>query len=212
MSEADGTNSVWRLDGETHRAAMRSVRRLSGMARQDCREHLEQPGQPGCSAVAEGVSQVLSSADSLAAGLRGRVLVAEDESVFRRVLGFTLRRAGWDVVSVADGRAAWAQLRAGRFAALVTDYQMPGGGGLELLERLRASHLLSSLPTILCTGKRWELDRDVMLERYGLLAVLAKPFSPQQLVDLLDVCLPVTEQASMPVTEQVGSVKAPAAW
>ena len=90
---------------------------------------------------------------------------------------------------------------------------------MELLERLRATHLLSSLPTILCTGKRWELDRDVMLERYGLLAVLAKPFSPQQLVDLLDVCLPVTEpaslpvteQASMPVTEQVGWVEAPAA-
>nr|MCU0618150.1 response regulator [Gemmatimonadaceae bacterium] len=64
-----------------------------------------------------------------------RVLVVDDESGVRDVLGRLLMRAGYDAVLVSDGPEALALLERGeRFDFLVSDYAMPGMSGRELLE------------------------------------------------------------------------------
>lgn len=125
------------------------------------------------------------------------VLIAEDDPVFRRLLQFTIERAGYTVVVTANGNEAWERLQQGGIDLLVTDQQMPHCTGIELLHRIAnapssvddeagnsTNHLLDA--TILCTAKGLEIDRQLLKEQFGLLEVIGKPFSPKQLAHILD--------------------------
>ena len=67
------------------------------------------------------------------------MLVAEDDSTSRRILTAGLVRAGWDVIPVEDGDAAWRVLEsAGAPSLALLDWMMPGLDGVEVCRRLRA--------------------------------------------------------------------------
>lgn len=116
------------------------------------------------------------------------VLVAEDDSVFRHLLQFTIARAGYNVIAVGDGEAAWQRLQLGDIDFLVTDHQMPRCSGLELIARMQQDSPWSQQQDriILCTAKGLEIDRDVITRQIGVRAVMSKPFSPKQLVIEID--------------------------
>jgi two-component system, cell cycle response regulator CpdR len=63
---------------------------------------------------------------------RTRILLAEDDDSLRAFLARALERAGYDVVSCADGDEAMAALGRGRFDLLLTDIVMPGADGIEV--------------------------------------------------------------------------------
>jgi CheY-like chemotaxis protein len=111
------------------------------------------------------------------------VLIAEDDPVFRRVMSFSIARTGLTVESVGDGLAAYERLCQGGIDFLVTDHQMPICSGLELLEKLADNQQLTAPPTILCTAKGLELDRELLGARFQLVDVIHKPFSPRKLID-----------------------------
>ena len=113
------------------------------------------------------------------------VLIAEDDPVFRRVMGFSIAKCGLTVESVGHGQAAYERLLQGGIHFLVTDHQMPICSGLELLEKLCNSSDVFFPPTILCTAKGLELDSQGLESRYNLVAVMHKPFSPKKLGDLI---------------------------
>jgi CheY-like chemotaxis protein len=113
------------------------------------------------------------------------VLIAEDDPVFRRVMGFSIARSGLTVESVGDGDAAYKRLCQGGVQFLVTDHQMPICSGLELLDRIRANPSIQRPPAILCTAKGLELDSQGLESRYNLVAVMHKPFSPRKLCELI---------------------------
>lgn len=156
-------------------------------------------GQVANGALAVNKSSHFSSTDSKLNAFRPetlrpetfRVVVAEDDAVFRRVIAFTLERAGFDVSPVANGQLAWELLQAGRVDCLVTDHQMPQLSGIELIAKTRGDERLRSLPIVLCTAKGLELDSEYLIRRYDLSAVLHKPFSPRKLADLLQDCCQV---------------------
>lgn len=120
------------------------------------------------------------------------VLIAEDDPVFRHLLQFTIERAGYTVEVTADGDAAWKRLQSGDIDLLVTDQQMPSCTGIELLLRIanggeesnQSNPLIRA--AILCTAKGLEIDRRRLKEQFGLLEVVGKPFSPKQLVRIID--------------------------
>ena len=112
-----------------------------------------------------------------------RVLIAEDDPVFRHLLEFTLKRAGFLVAVATDGRAAVDYLIANTTDFIVTDHQMPGCSGEDLLRTLRSNG--HQPPTILCTAKGWELDHDRLMEEHQLIGILSKPFSPSRLVQMI---------------------------
>ena len=68
-----------------------------------------------------------------------RVLVVEDEAVIRGLVDQVLRGEGYEVVLAADGDEAIALARETRIDVLLTDLTMPGIGGHELADRLRAT-------------------------------------------------------------------------
>jgi len=114
-----------------------------------------------------------------------RILVAEDDPVFRRVIVFTLQKAGFEVTPCADGQEAWKFLQEHSFDCLVVDHQMPRLCGLELAARVRQEPSRRGLPIILCTAKRLELDIDFFIEQLQIAAILMKPFRPSQLVQVV---------------------------
>lgn len=113
------------------------------------------------------------------------VLIAEDNRGLARVLSFKLRTTGMLPTVCRDGTEAWAAFSAQRPTAIVSDYQMPGLNGLELAERVREVAPAEELPFVLVTGRETDLDALALRSSLGISAVLAKPFSPTELCDLL---------------------------
>ena len=113
------------------------------------------------------------------------VLIAEDNCGLARVLSFKLRTTGMLPTVCRDGAEAWAAFNSQRPMAIVSDYQMPGMNGLELAERVREVASPDELPFVLVTGRETDLDATALRSSLGISAVLAKPFSPTELCELL---------------------------
>lgn len=110
----------------------------------------------------------------------GTVLVAEDEDAVRSLVRLVLSRAGYTVLTAADGEEAIdvAAAHEGEIDLLLTDVVMPRMGGTELASRLRGSR--PDLPVIFMSGYAGEaLTRDGTLPSGS--AFIQKPFKPSVL-------------------------------
>jgi two-component system response regulator HydG len=107
------------------------------------------------------------------------VLVVDDKELMRDGVAETIRRTGCEVALAADGDAALASLAARRPDAVVTDLRMPGMGGIELLERLRA--IDDEVPVIVMTAYG-EIETAVRAMRLGAFDYITKPFEGDELV------------------------------
>lgn len=106
------------------------------------------------------------------------ILVVDDDAEIRSLLSDYLRKNGYRVTTVADGRGMGAALEGGRVDLIVLDLMLPGDDGLVLCRDLRAR---SSTPIIMLTAQGEETDRIVGLEM-GADDYLPKPFSPRELL------------------------------
>ena len=114
-----------------------------------------------------------------------RVLIAEDESAIREIIGITLRRAGYEVTEVCDGQQAldtYAE-RNGGFDVVLLDIMMPNVDGLEVCKRLRG--VSSTVGIIMLTAKTQEMDKVTGL-LMGADDYITKPFSPSELMARVD--------------------------
>jgi chemosensory pili system protein ChpA (sensor histidine kinase/response regulator) len=114
----------------------------------------------------------------------GRVLVVDDSRVVREAMALVLERAGYQVDLADTGLAGWRMLGRAHYDALVTDLEMPEMGGLELIERVRGDALLSALPVVIISSRASEVARR-RADGLGVVAVLAKPVQPDQLLAAL---------------------------
>ena len=105
------------------------------------------------------------------------VLLAEDDAALRRYIEVLLERAGYEVVSAADGLEAMKLLLSATIHVIVTDAVMPNLSGYELCRFVRSSPHLNHLPIILLSG----LDQK-NAETEQVNAFLAKPISPENLL------------------------------
>jgi two-component system OmpR family response regulator len=110
---------------------------------------------------------------------RQRILVADDDIIFRQLNTKALIRSGYKVDAAADGAAAWEALNANSYDLLVTDNDMPNVSGVELLKKLHATHM--ALPVIMVSGTMptEELKRQPWLQ---IEAALLKPVTPGELL------------------------------
>ena len=115
-----------------------------------------------------------------------RVLVAEDNFVLGDVIRFNLNRAGFAVTLVRNGEEALRLVSSQPFDILLTDYEMPGIDGGELCNRVRNELNLNSIRIVMCSAKGLELDREELMSRLCLEAILFKPFSIRELTTLLE--------------------------
>jgi DNA-binding response OmpR family regulator len=107
-----------------------------------------------------------------------RILVVEDEPSIAEIVGLYMRRAGYQVQIVTDGRQAMVVLEKQLPDLVILDLMIPEIDGLSLTRWLRDR---SDVPIIMVTARREEVDRIAGLEM-GADDYVVKPFSPQELV------------------------------
>lgn len=110
------------------------------------------------------------------------LLVVDDDPISQRMLGFTLRRDGHQVISAADGEEALQRLAAEHFDLLIVDLTLPGMDGLTLLRHLRSDERYSCLPVIMLTASGQDEDR-IRARLLGANDFLTKPTSSRELVE-----------------------------
>ena len=102
-----------------------------------------------------------------------RILLVDDEQSIQTLLSYPLRKEGYDVVQVTDGRQALDRFEEGGFDLVVLDLMLPKVDGLEVCRQLRSR---SPVPIIMLTAKSEEIDKVVGLE-LGADDYITKPFS-----------------------------------
>lgn len=118
-----------------------------------------------------------------------KFLVVDDFSTMRRIIKNLLNELGYQNVQEADdGTTALPLLQAGGVDVLITDWNMPGLPGIELLKQVRADPKLATLPVLMLTA---EAKRDQIVEaaQAGVSGYVIKPFTAQTLAEKLDKVL-----------------------
>jgi CheY-like chemotaxis protein len=109
------------------------------------------------------------------------ILVADDETHILNVLTIKLRNAGFNVIAAEDGETALALVCEHMPDLVVTDYQMPGLSGVELLSKLRCKEETRHIPALLLTARGFSVsERDRLAG--NIQEVIAKPFSPREVL------------------------------
>ena len=126
-----------------------------------------------------------------------RILLCDDELHIVRAAEFKFKRAGYEVRCASDGEEAWQTLLDFHPDIVITDCQMPRLDGLGLAARIKEDPVFAGLPVIMLTGKGFELNQEEVRQRYGILAVMAKPFSPRDLLQRVEVVLHSREFAEV---------------
>ena len=109
-----------------------------------------------------------------------RILVIDDAADMRTLLEHTLRSAGHEVVLAADGREGVQQYRTQPADLVITDLCMPIQQGLETIIQLRKES--PTVRIIAMCGKPTAMPMLSAARSLGAVAVLQKPFSPDQLL------------------------------
>ena len=118
-----------------------------------------------------------------------KFLVVDDFSTMRRIIKNLLHDLGYpDVTEADDGQTALPLLKAGEFDFLITDWNMPGMPGLDLVKAVRADARLAKLPVLMLTA---EAKRDQIIEaaQAGVNGYVIKPFTAETLKEKLDKIL-----------------------
>ncbi len=110
-----------------------------------------------------------------------QILIVDDEPDALELVGFNLKRAGFDVLTAADGAEALRKAQQHAPSLIVLDIMLPEIDGLAVCKALRADPVTSAIPVIMLTAKAAEIDRVLGLE-LGADDYLTKPFSPRELV------------------------------
>lgn len=118
-----------------------------------------------------------------------RVLVVDDSVTHRTLEQNILIAAGYEVEVAPDGLAGWRALEHGEFDLLVSDVEMPGLDGIELLHRVRAHPRLGELPVVLVTGLDKRADVERGLEAGANEYVVKGQLEPERLLQAVARCV-----------------------
>ncbi|WP_292362319.1 MULTISPECIES: chemotaxis response regulator CheY [unclassified Methylophaga] len=115
-----------------------------------------------------------------------KILIVDDFSTMRRIIKNLLRDLGFNnTVEADDGLTALPILNAGGIDFLVTDWNMPGMQGIDLLKTVRADPKLSTLPVLMVTA---ETKREQIIEaaQAGVNGYIVKPFTAATLKEKIE--------------------------
>ena len=106
-----------------------------------------------------------------------KFLVVDDFSTMRRIIRNLLKELGYNNVDEAeDGNMALAKLNRDKFDFIVSDWNMPGMDGLQLLQAVRADPKLSHLPMLIVTAEA-KKENIIAAAQAGASSYIVKPFT-----------------------------------
>ncbi len=115
-----------------------------------------------------------------------KILIVDDFSTMRRIIKNLLRDLGFTNTDEADdGTTALPMLQSGKYDFLVTDWNMPGMTGIDLLKAVRNDSSLVNLPVLMVTA---ESKREQIIEaaQAGVNGYVVKPFTAATLQEKID--------------------------
>lgn len=115
-----------------------------------------------------------------------RILIVDDFSTMRRIVKNQLADLGYtNTVEADDGKAAGPILQSGGIDFVITDWNMPGMTGIELLRNIRGDARTARIPVLMVTA---EAQREQIIEaaQAGVNGYIIKPFTAQTLKEKLD--------------------------
>jgi len=118
-----------------------------------------------------------------------KILVVDDFSTMRKIIRNLLSEIGYiNHVGADDGTTALPMLKQGDFDFLITDWNMPGMDGIELLKRVRADENLATMPVLLVTAEA-KKEQIVDAARAGVNGYIVKPFNATVLKNKIEQIL-----------------------
>ncbi len=111
------------------------------------------------------------------------ILVVDDSLPMRKVIRKTIMASGFamaDYDEAADGAEALGILREKWIDIVLTDYNMPGMNGLELVNQMKGDELLRSIPVVVITTEGSKVRIDEFREK-GVAGYIKKPFTPEEI-------------------------------
>lgn len=110
------------------------------------------------------------------------IMVIDDSTSMRQMIGFTLRTAGYGVVEAADGADGLAKLGNGSgVRMIITDLMMPKMDGIEFIRKIRSHPVLRFLPAVVLTNESRKSKKQAG-KAAGATGWIVKPFQPEQLL------------------------------
>ncbi len=113
--------------------------------------------------------------------MSARILIVDDSASMRQMIAFALDTGGYEVVQAEDGQMGLDRARAERFAAVVTDVNMPNMDGISLIRALRQLPDYRFTPLLMLTTESGA-DKKQEGKAAGATGWLVKPFNPEQLL------------------------------
>ncbi len=109
------------------------------------------------------------------------IMTVDDSTSVRQMVGFTLKRAGFEVVEATDGRDAVSQLDNISIDMMITDLNMPNMDGIELIKEVRNKPQYRFIPIVMLTTESQD-DKKQAGKAAGATGWIVKPFKPDQLL------------------------------
>ena len=117
-----------------------------------------------------------------------KILVVDDFSTMRRIVRNLLAELGFasaNMQEAEDGNSALAVLRSSPIDFVVTDWNMPGMTGIDLLRAIRADPALKSLPVLMVTAEN-SREQIIAAAQAGVNGYIVKPFTAVTLKEKID--------------------------
>jgi len=115
-----------------------------------------------------------------------KILIVDDFSTMRRIIKNLLRDLGFNnTVEADDGNTAFPILKAGGIDFLITDWNMPGMQGIDLLKAVRASPEMATLPVLMVTAES-KREQIVAAAQAGVNGYIVKPFNAATLKEKIE--------------------------
>ncbi|WP_207062444.1 chemotaxis response regulator CheY [Motiliproteus sp. SC1-56] len=115
-----------------------------------------------------------------------KILIVDDFSTMRRIIKNLLRDLGFNnTVEADDGNTALPILKSGGIDFLVTDWNMPGMSGLELLQAVRSDAALAKLPVLMVTAEA-KREQIILAAQAGVNGYVVKPFTAAVLKEKIE--------------------------
>ncbi len=115
-----------------------------------------------------------------------KILVVDDFSTMRRIIKNLLRDLGFtNVIEADDGKTALPILQQGGIQFLVTDWNMPGMTGIDLVRTVRADPNLSGIPILMVTAEA-KREQIIAAAQAGVNGYVVKPFTAAVLKEKID--------------------------
>ena len=135
-----------------------------------------------------------------------KILVVDDERSIAEAIKYNLTKAGYRVVTAADGETGLERCRAERPDLVILDLMLPKVDGFEVCRLLKQQAATRAIPIVILSVKSDETDKIVGLE-LGADDYLTKPFSPRELTARIKAILRRTKPAEPSAAFDAGDLR-----